>query len=191
MHSSINDKRHENRVQEVGEISRSLKSLARELDIPVLALAQLSRAFEGRPSKKFQLSDLRDGSLENDADLVLFLSVAQADLIKTASPQLATISIAKNRHGPRADLDICFYPASTRFRDLHTLQQQTPTQSSSSVSEPPLEPGRPFPRLQAIMQQAMQRRREREIQPPGLSPKGRELPQGSVLEDEGVDVETT
>src|SRR6266702_7693377 len=80
MLSSINDKRHENRVQEIGEISRSLKALARELNIPVLALAQLSRAFEGRPMKKFQLSDLRDGSLENDADLVLFLSPSDLEI---------------------------------------------------------------------------------------------------------------
>src|SRR5712692_4506334 len=110
MLSSIHDRRHENRVQEIGEISRSLKALARELDIPVLALAQVSRAFEGRPSKKLQLSDLRDGSLENDADLVLFLSVAEADTTGTTTSRLATISIAKHRNGPRAALDICFEP---------------------------------------------------------------------------------
>jgi replicative DNA helicase len=73
MQSNVNGKRHENRVQEVGEISRSLKVLARELKIPVLALAQMYRAVENRPSKLPQLSDLRDGSLENDADVVLFL----------------------------------------------------------------------------------------------------------------------
>src|SRR6266566_5221611 len=101
MLSSINDKRHENRVQEIGEISRSLKALARELNIPVLALAQMSRAFESRPTKKHQLSDLRDGSLENDADLVLFLSVDEKETTGTATCQSATISIAKHRNGPR------------------------------------------------------------------------------------------
>ena len=120
--SSINDKRHENRVQEIGEISRSLKALARDLNVPVLALAQLSRAFEGRPIKKFQLSDLRDGSLENDADLVLFLSLNETDTSGTTStPRLATISIAKHRNGPCADLDVCFQPDLTRFSDLPTL----------------------------------------------------------------------
>src|SRR5439155_3347562 len=109
MLSSIHDRRHENRVQEMGEISRSLKALARDLNIPVLALAQVSRAFESRPSKYFQLSDLRDGSLENDADLVLFLSVDEQETTGTAVCQLATISIAKHRNGPRAELDICFY----------------------------------------------------------------------------------
>ena len=132
MLSSIQDRRHENRVQEVGEISRSLKALARELNIPVLALAQVSRAFESRPAKKLQLSDLRDGSLENDADLVLFLSVNEKETTGTAACQLATISIAKHRNGPRAELDICFYPSSTRFRDLRTLSQLSSQEKPSS-----------------------------------------------------------
>ena len=164
MLSSINDKRHENRVQEIGEISRSLKALARELNIPVLALAQLSRAFEGRPIKKFQLSDLRDGSLENDADLVLFLTLAETETSgTTASPVLATISIAKHRNGPCADLDVCFQPGLTRFSDLPTLVQP---EAYEQPSVPPgsVQPPRNFPRLNDILEQAMQNTRDRSSQ---------------------------
>jgi replicative DNA helicase len=157
MLSSVNDKRHENRVQEVGEISRSLKALARELDLPVLALAQVSRAFEGRPSKQLQLSDLRDGSLENDADLVLFLSVSEADTPSSAnSPRLATISIAKHRHGPRADLDICYLPASTRFCDLQTLPPVP--ERPATAPAPSSQRAKDFPRLQEIMARVTQGR---------------------------------
>jgi replicative DNA helicase len=187
MLSSVNDKRHENRVQEVGEISRSLKALARELDLPVLALAQVSRAFEGRPSKQLQLSDLRDGSLENDADLVLFLSVSEADTPSSAnSPRLATISIAKHRHGPRADLDVCYLPASTRFCDLQTLPPVP--ERPATAPAPSSQRAKDFPRLQEIMARVTQGR-----QTPletGSSPtivpaqSSRSLPIGSVLEDE-------
>jgi replicative DNA helicase len=118
--SSVNDRRHENRVQEIGEISRNLKVLARDLNIPILALAHLSRTYERRGSKTFQLSDLRDGSLENDADLVLFLSVTALEGARGEDFQLATVQIAKHRHGPRADLDICFQPGCARFHDFPT-----------------------------------------------------------------------
>jgi len=166
MLSSINDKRHENRVQEIGEISRSLKALARELTIPVLALAQLSRAFEGRAIRKFQLSDLRDGSLENDADLVLFLTLAEIEASgTTASPMLATISIAKHRNGPRADLDVCFQPALTRFSDLPTLvQPEAYEQPSLSVPPGSVQPLRTFPRLNDILEQAIQNTPDRSSQ---------------------------
>src|SRR5437588_5627723 len=158
MVSRIHAQLRENRVQEIGAISRSLKVLARELNIPVLALAQVSRAFESRPTKKLQLSDLRDGSLENDADLVLFLSVDEQETTGTAVCQLATISIAKHRNGPRAELDICFYPGSTRFRDLRTLSQLSSQEKpSSSVPTSPDQPLRQFPRLKDISEQAMLR----------------------------------
>lgn len=190
MLSSVNDKRHENRVQEVGEISRSLKALARELDLPVLALAQVSRAFEGRPSKQLQLSDLRDGSLENDADLVLFLSLGEADTPASASnPRLATISIAKHRHGSRADLDICYLPASTRFCDLQTLPPSpAPERPAATATTPSSQRAKDFPRLQEIMARISQG--ERTHSKTGSSPtirpaqSGRDLPIGSVLEDE-------
>ena len=159
MLSSINDKRHENRVQEIGEISRSLKALARELNIPVLALAQLSRAFESRPMKKFQLSDLRDGSLENDADLVLFLSPTDLEIPEsTGSPKLVTIHLAKHRNGPCADVDVCFQLGTTRFHDLPTLiQPSTHEQPPSFVSPPTNRPPREFPRLKDLLEQSLQR----------------------------------
>ena len=192
MLSSINDKRHENRVQEIGEISRSLKALARELNIPVLALAQLSRAFENRPIKKFQLSDLRDGSLENDADLVLFLSLAEPEMTgASAAPRLATISIAKHRNGPRADLDVCFQPDFTRFHDLPTLSLTTAHKQSFSSIPTPDQPYRQFPRLKDILEQAMQRqpRQENPIAVSTSSSCQRELPHGYVLDDEKINSE--
>src|SRR5260370_1935318 len=74
MQATIGGKRNENRVQEISEISRSLKGLARELNVPVLALAQLSRAVESRQSKVPQLSHLREsGSIEQDSDIVMFI----------------------------------------------------------------------------------------------------------------------
>jgi len=187
--SSIQDRRRENRIQEIGEISRSLKALARELNIPVLALAQVSRAFESRPNKKFRLSDLRDGSLENDADLVLFLSVDEKETTRTAVCQLATISIAKHRNGPRADLDICFYPGSTRFRDLRTLSQLSSQEKpSSSVPTSPDQPLRSFPRLKDILEQTMQRQPKREMLK--SSSERRELPRGYVFGDEEEESES-
>jgi replicative DNA helicase len=192
MLSNIQEIRPENRIQEVGEISRSLKTLARDLNIPILALAQVSRAFESRLPKKFQLSDLRDGSLENDADLVLFLSVGEKETTWAAACRLATITIAKHRNGPLADLDVCFYPGSTRFRDLQT-QSPPPSQKKSSLSvqsfsERPL---RQFSRLKDILEQGMQMQPKHEELKTALKPssKRRELPRGYVLEDEEVEGE--
>jgi replicative DNA helicase len=192
MLSSINDKRHENRVQEIGEISRSLKALARELNIPVLALAQLSRAFESRPLKKFQLSDLRDGSLENDADLVLFLSLAETDMTEiTSASRLATIQIAKHRNGPRADLDVCFQPGCTRYHDLRALLRTSPhEQPSSSIPLPSDQPPRQLPRLMDILEQAMQMQPSQEKPIPSPSSHRRELPKGYFLDEEEVDSES-
>jgi replicative DNA helicase len=118
MQSNVNGKRHENRVQEIGEISRSLKVLARDLNIPVLALAQMSRAVESRSSKFPQLSDLRDGSLENDADVVLFLYRDELYQPESEYKNIATIIIAKHRNGPVAELDVHFQPSQTYFHDL-------------------------------------------------------------------------
>ena len=190
MRSSVNDRRHENRVQEIGEISRSLKAIARELDLPVLALAQVSRAFESRPTRELHLSDLRDGSLENDADLVLFLSVSDADPPGAAGePRLATISIAKHRNGPRADIEVCFLPNATRFCDWPTLSEASIPDHPSEAGSEPLTPQQyRFPRLQEIMAQAMQRRAKQSEA--GISETvkqgehSRALPMGAVLEDE-------
>lgn len=159
MTSTINNKRHEDRVQEIGEISRSLKALARDLAIPILALAQVSRAFEGRQSKKLQPSDLRDGSLENDADLVLFLSLDKPETSGPSNRQLATVSIAKHRNGPCADVHVCFEPRSTRFCDLQTLAPSSAPQHPSVSSE---QPRVSVGRLQDIMARAQKRRQEQE-----------------------------
>ncbi len=113
--------RQENRQQEVSEISRSLKQLARELEIPVIALAQLSRASEDktRADNKPKLSDLREsGSLEQDADLVVLIH--REGYYKRSDPTLenkATLIIAKQRQGPTDDVSVLFLRDITRFVD--------------------------------------------------------------------------
>jgi replicative DNA helicase len=120
--------RSENRVQELSEITRSLKSLARELDIPVLAVSQLSRAVEMRISHKPQLSDLRDsGSIEQDADVVLFIhreskyTTEEEWRQKSTDPyprEKADIIIAKNRNGPVDELYLKFEEKFTKFKNM-------------------------------------------------------------------------
>src|SRR5262249_31084187 len=115
--------RNENRVQEISEISRSLKALARELNVPVLALSQLSRAVEGRQSKVPQLSDLREsGSIEQDADVVMF--IYREDIYNPDSERknIADIIIAKHRNGPVGEISLYFQASQTRFRDLEETQ---------------------------------------------------------------------
>ncbi|MBE3559928.1 MAG: replicative DNA helicase [Ktedonobacteraceae bacterium] len=119
MQSSTGGKRNENRVQEISEISRNLKGLARELDIPILALAQLSRAVESRQSKVPQLSDLREsGSLEQDADVVLFIYREDVYNPETERKNIADIIVAKHRNGPVGEISLYFQASQTRFRDL-------------------------------------------------------------------------
>ncbi|HET8568079.1 MAG TPA: replicative DNA helicase [Candidatus Limnocylindria bacterium] len=105
----------ENRVQEVAHISRSLKAVARELQVPVVALSQLSRQIETRGTEP-TLSDLRDsGALEADADLVMFLW--QKD-VQDRRDRVVRLKLAKHRNGPTADMDLLFESELTRFRDL-------------------------------------------------------------------------
>ncbi|MFN2466092.1 MAG: replicative DNA helicase [Candidatus Dormibacteria bacterium] len=107
--------RPENRNQEVSEISRGLKALARELDCPVIALSQLSRAPEQRGDRKPQLSDLREsGSLEQDADLVMFIyrEGLHNDEVKRNKTELM---VAKHRNGPIGDVRLLFLESQTRF----------------------------------------------------------------------------
>jgi replicative DNA helicase len=119
MQGSGGGRGHENRVQEVSEISRGLKALARELDVPVLALAQLSRAVESRTDKHPQLSDLREsGSLEQDADIVMFIYRDEVYNENTDRPNIADIIIAKHRNGPVGQVSLFFQAAQTRYRDL-------------------------------------------------------------------------
>lgn len=109
----------ENRVQEVGEISQGLKNIARELKIPVLALAQLSRAVEQRGEKAPQLSDLREsGSIEQDADLVMFLYRKDDDL-----REAVTLKIAKHRNGSLGDIELYFRGDRVKFFGMESRKQ--------------------------------------------------------------------
>jgi replicative DNA helicase len=106
-------------VQEVSEISRGLKGLARELNVPVVALAQLSRAVESRTEKKPQLSDLREsGSIEQDADIVMFIYRDEVYNPETERKNIADIIVAKHRNGPVGQVSLYFQAAQTRYRDL-------------------------------------------------------------------------
>lgn len=118
----------DNRVQEVSEISRSLKILARELNIPVLALSQLSRGVENRPDKVPQLADLREsGSIEQDADVVMFIYREDMYKGKEASrPNVAEIHIKKHRNGPTGQIDLFFDASRTTFRNLDKTFDTTP-----------------------------------------------------------------
>ncbi len=120
--------RQESRQQEISLISRSLKALAKELDIPVLALSQLSRAVESRHESRPLLSDLREsGAIEQDADLVLFIyrpEVYKIEEYKGRSTEgVAEILIEKNRNGPTGSLELLFVKEFTRFEDLSLREQ--------------------------------------------------------------------
>jgi replicative DNA helicase len=109
--------RQESRVQEVSDISSGLKAIAKELNIPVLALSQLSRESERRENKKPQLSDLRDsGSIEQDGDVVLFL-YREGLHNKEVDRSKTDLLVAKNRNGPTADLQLVFIETQTTFRE--------------------------------------------------------------------------
>ncbi|HEV3123222.1 MAG TPA: replicative DNA helicase [Candidatus Dormibacteraeota bacterium] len=109
--------RQESRVQEVSDISSGLKSIAKELNVPVLALSQLSRESERRTDRKPQLSDLRDsGSIEQDADIVLFL-YRQGMHDQEIDRNQTLLVVAKNRNGPVKDIDLVFVPEQTTFRE--------------------------------------------------------------------------
>lgn len=115
----MNGGKSENRVQEVSEISRGLKQLAREIDCPVIALSQLSRAVEGRLSKIPMLSDLREsGGIEQDADIVMFLYREEYYQPDTDKKGVAELHVAKHRSGPIGIVKLRFDKMTTRFSDL-------------------------------------------------------------------------
>lgn len=142
MEGSARMRNSDNRVQEVSEISRSLKALARELKIPVLALSQLSRAAEQHGSKNVpQLSHLRDsGSIEQDADVVMMIyrdDYYNQDSDKT---NIAEIHIKKHRNGPTGETDLYFHAEQQKFTDLKrepSVQQSTTASSPQDDATPP------------------------------------------------------
>lgn len=116
--------RFENRNQEMAAISRSLKALAKELDVPVLALSQLSRAPESRSDRRPQLSDLREsGALEQDADLVMFIFREEHYDPTPENENLAELIIGKQRNGPTGSVKLAFIKQYTQFKNLSPVQE--------------------------------------------------------------------
>lgn len=113
------DRRNDNRVQEVAEISRGLKLLAKELNVPVITCAQLSRGPESRPDKRPMLSDLRDsGAIEQDADVVMFLYRDEYYKEETPAQSVAEVIVAKNRHGSLDKVKLGWIGRFTKFTNL-------------------------------------------------------------------------
>lgn len=128
----MHGRNQENRVQEVSEISQSLKNLARELKIPVFALSQLSRAVESRGIKKPQLADLREsGAIEQDADVVMFIYREDSD-----NNEVVKLDIQKHRNGPTGEIDLIFRGDRLKFYGMEKTRR---------VSTPPKEGPAPKP----------------------------------------------
>ena len=115
----IEDRSSQDRTQQISSISRGLKSLARELNVPIIALSQLSRKVEDRSDKKPMLSDLREsGAIEQDADVVMF--IYREEYYDKDNPEVknkAKIIIAKQRNGPTGEFDLLFQGSTTRFKN--------------------------------------------------------------------------
>jgi replicative DNA helicase len=110
----------DSRVEQIGQISRGLKILARELDIPVIAVSQLSRAVESRPDKRPLLSDLREsGQIEQDADLVMFIYRDEYYNRDSERPGEADVILAKHRNGPVGEVVLTFLSRYPKFANLY------------------------------------------------------------------------
>lgn len=120
----VGDRDNSNRVQEVSDISRNLKAMAKYLNVPVLVLSQLNRQAEMRADKRPQLSDLREsGSLEQDADIVMFLYRDEYYYREESdAPDIAELNIAKNRNGATGTIRLHFTKATTAFKDLVRIE---------------------------------------------------------------------
>ena len=119
------DFRSENRVQEISSISRSLKALARELNVPVLALSQLSRSVESRTDKRPILSDLREsGALEQDADVVMFIYRDEMYNENTEWPNIADVIISKHRNGPTGTVQLYFRKELAQFLEAEIVKRE-------------------------------------------------------------------
>jgi replicative DNA helicase len=119
------DRRIDNRVQEISLLSRSLKGLARELNVPVVVGSQLSRAVEQRNDKRPMLSDLREsGSIEQDADIVTFIYRDEYYAPETEQPNIAEILISKHRNGPTGMVPLYFQKELAKFREVEIFHQE-------------------------------------------------------------------
>ncbi|MBR3644597.1 MAG: replicative DNA helicase, partial [Parasporobacterium sp.] len=111
--------RSDNRQQEISDISRSLKSLARELNVPVTALSQLNRAVESRTDHRPMLADIREsGAIEQDADVIMFLYRDDYYNPETDKKNVAEVIIAKQRNGPTGTVELTWQPKFTRFVNM-------------------------------------------------------------------------
>lgn len=120
-------KNSDNRVQEISEISRGLKAIARELSVPVIALSQLSRSVENRSPQIPQLADLREsGSIEQDADLVMFLYREDYYNPDTERQHLTDLLIKKHRNGPTGNVELYFHPELLQFRSIDKKHNEIP-----------------------------------------------------------------
>lgn len=121
--SGSGSRRGDNRQQEISDISRSLKVMARELNVPVIALSQLSRAVEQRPDKRPMLSDLREsGAIEQDADIVMFLYRDDYYNPETEEKNVAEVIIAKQRNGPTGKVKLAWRPQLTKFENYEDMR---------------------------------------------------------------------